>query len=103
MRRPSTRGKHEKEGMKKYQEGASEEEMTDGGGETEVQPENEGTQEEKEEENTEEERSSKEKVSMDDEMGTEMWLTYEERVAKKAEDDDLSYLGEDYGDEEKEK
>jgi hypothetical protein len=103
MRRPSTRGKHEKEGMKKYQEGASEEQMTDAGGEIEEQSENEGTQEAKEEEDPEEERRGREKVSMDDKAETEEWLTYKERVAKKAEEDDLSYLGEVYGDEEKEK
>jgi hypothetical protein len=99
MRRPSNRGKHEKEEMKKYQEGASEEEMTDAGGEIEEQPENEGTRKEKEEE---EDKSSGEKVSTDDERGMEAWLTYKERV-KKAEDDDLSYLGEDDGEGEKEK
>jgi hypothetical protein len=70
MRRPSIRGKHEKEEMKKYQEGASEEEMTDAGGEIEAQPEIEGTQKEKEEE---EDKSSGEKVSTDDEMGMEAW------------------------------
>jgi hypothetical protein len=104
MRRPSTRGKHEKEGMKKYQEGASEEQMTDAGGEIEEQSENEGTQEAKEEEDPNEERRGREKVSMEDKAETEEWVTcYEERMAKKVEEDDLSYLGEVYGDEEKEK
>ena len=47
MQRPSPRGKHKKEGTKKYQERASEEEMTDARGEIEAQPVKEGTQEEK--------------------------------------------------------
>jgi hypothetical protein len=89
--------------MKKYQEGASKEQMTDAGGEIEEQSENEGTQEAKEEKDPKEERRGREKVSMDDKAETEDWLTYKERVAKKAEEDDLSYLGEVYGDEEEEK